>query len=111
MADEPEQKVHEGILASLPQNEEQIIIYMAYLMMIAATVVYIVTTYGFSVPYGRYASTKFGMLINAKFAWFVQEIPAFAVPVWCVFFTDAFQLSKRANVILVGMMIVHYFQR
>ncbi|XP_072017903.1 3-oxo-5-alpha-steroid 4-dehydrogenase 1-like isoform X2 [Amphiura filiformis] len=98
-------------LVSFLQNEENIITYMAYTMLVWAILLMCFLIWGEPAAYGRYVNTKFGMLLNGNFAWFVQELPAFAVPVWCVFYTDAVQLSNVANNVLVGMMILHYFQR
>ena len=95
----------------LRDDEEQIIKYMAYVMIACALMVLCKMTLGAAAPYGRYASRKFGMLVNANFAWVVQELPAFAVPLFCVLYTEGRQLNNSANLICIGMMIVHYFQR
>ena len=95
----------------LRDDEEQILKYMAYVMTGCALMVICIMPLGCVAPYGRYASPKFGMLINSNFAWVVQELPAFAVPLFCVLYTEGRQLNNSANLICIGMMIVHYFQR
>ncbi|XP_072017269.1 3-oxo-5-alpha-steroid 4-dehydrogenase 1-like isoform X2 [Amphiura filiformis] len=100
-----------SLLVSYLQHEEKVITYMAYAMIFGAvTCLYLLIT-GKPAAYGRYANTKRGIFINSNFAWFVQDLPSFAVPVWCVFYTDAALLSNIANNVLIGMMILHYFQR
>lgn len=91
-------------------NEENTITYMAYGMMVAAILAFIQTSL-YQAPYGRYTSAKYGRLINGQFAWFVQELPAFAIPFFLVFYSDAIQLSNPVNLACVGMFTLHYFQR
>lgn len=65
---------------------------------------------GITAPYGRYARSGWGLSLNGKLAWFVQEIPSFAVPVLFML-TSAPGLKKIPNIFLFSMFLVHYFQR
>ena len=65
---------------------------------------------GITAPYGRYSRHGWGLQVNGKFAWFVQEIPSFAIPVFFMY-SNAPGLQKWANCILLSLYITHYFQR
>ncbi|KAJ8308087.1 hypothetical protein KUTeg_012961, partial [Tegillarca granosa] len=62
-------------------------------------------------PYGRYSRQGFGLFVNAKVAWVIQELPAFAVPVMLILFFDFPQMSKTPNRIMLACFLIHYFQR
>lgn len=62
-------------------------------------------------PYGRYSRPGYGLFVNAKVAWVIQELPAFAVPVMLMWFYDFPQMSKTPNRIMLACFILHYFQR
>ena len=59
-------------------------------------------------PYGRYENDSLGFRINAQLAWFLQESPAFFIPLF-MFMTRSY--VPLANRILIGMFMAHYFQR
>ena len=99
----------EGALEAL-KNELIVIRLMAVIMIANAAIVFISLQVTKS-PYGRYASSNWGPSINGRAAWFVQELPAFAVPVFLLLFTDGATLSGSANKILLAMFLTHYFQR
>ena len=65
---------------------------------------------GITAPYGRYSRDGWGLQINGKLAWFLQEIPSLAIPV-ILLFSSAPGLKKWSNCILLSLFIVHYFQR
>lgn len=77
---------------------------------ITSVLVFTLLVYGITAPYGRYSRLGWGICINVKFAWFVQEIPSFVVPV-ILMFADAPGLKKAPNVILCSLFLIHYFQR
>ena len=100
--DQSEQTLFDSFL----QNEEQIIFYMAYVYLAIGVLMLLSFRAG---PYGRYGSSAHGILLNANMVWFLQMMPAFAVPLWCAYI-DVNRLNVT-NGILVGMVIVHYFHR
>ncbi|XP_051872486.1 3-oxo-5-alpha-steroid 4-dehydrogenase 1 [Pristis pectinata] len=61
------------------------------------------------IPYGRYSSSKYRFLINGKVAWFVQEIPSLAIPLYLFFSAD--KPLQPPNMLMLGMFICHYSQR
>ncbi|KAJ8395244.1 hypothetical protein AAFF_G00034460 [Aldrovandia affinis] len=83
---------------------------MSYFMIFMAGTTFIALLFE-NVPYGRYSSSKYGFPVNVKFAWFVQELPAFMLPVYLVLGTSATQLSQISNRFIVAMYFCHYVQR
>uniref|UniRef100_A0A4W3GER2 Steroid 5-alpha reductase C-terminal domain-containing protein n=1 Tax=Callorhinchus milii TaxID=7868 RepID=A0A4W3GER2_CALMI len=63
-----------------------------------------------SVAYGRYTPPSFsGILIPAKIAWFVQELPSFLVPVLLLYRSGS--LETLGCKLLLFMFCGHYFHR
>jgi len=64
-------------------------------------------------PYGRYTNSSPSFLtwcqINSKVAWIVQECPAFFVSAILLF--EAWASTNTSTKVLVGMFMLHYFQR
>ncbi|XP_036372195.1 3-oxo-5-alpha-steroid 4-dehydrogenase 1 [Megalops cyprinoides] len=83
---------------------------MSYIMLFMAGATFLTLLFE-NVPYGRYASSKYGFPVNVKFAWFVQELPAFVVPLYLVLGTSAAQLSQLPNRLIIAMYFCHYVQR
>ncbi|XP_064603174.1 LOW QUALITY PROTEIN: 3-oxo-5-alpha-steroid 4-dehydrogenase 1-like [Liolophura sinensis] len=92
------------------QNERSNLEYLSYVMLIFGVQSFVLLQY-FPSPYGRHGSSAWGFLVNGKFAWFTQELPAFAIPVLLVVFADCPQLGASSNRILLGLFLLHYFQR
>ncbi|KAJ8334519.1 hypothetical protein SKAU_G00401580 [Synaphobranchus kaupii] len=92
------------------EAEEQYILQcMSYGLIFMAGATFLTLLFE-NVPYGRYATSKYGFPVNVKLAWFVQELPAFVVPVLLVL-RSAAQLSQTANRFLIAMYFCHYVQR
>ncbi|KAM6959323.1 3-oxo-5-alpha-steroid 4-dehydrogenase 1 [Aplochiton taeniatus] len=83
---------------------------MAYFMIFMAACTFLTLLFE-NVPYGRYASSKYGFPVNVKFAWFVQELPAFVVPLCLVVWTSAARTDQLPNQLLLAMYFCHYVQR
>ncbi|KAM6899475.1 3-oxo-5-alpha-steroid 4-dehydrogenase 1 isoform 2-T2 [Xenentodon cancila] len=83
---------------------------MAYLMIFMAACTFVSLLFE-SVPYGRYATDKYGFPVNVKLAWFVQELPSFFLPVYLLFWASCSKTSLLPNQLLIGMFLCHYFQR
>ena len=105
-------------------DDDFVIQCMAYVMIIAGLASLVKQLLGKAAQYGRYAANNtmnpydlknLGLLwrptIPAKLAWFLQELPAFSIPVLMVFFSEAKRLNNLPNVICLIMVIVHYFNR
>lgn len=73
------------------------------------------------VPYGRYGNDSGwrGVLafvkavkLPARFAWFLQELPAFVVPLVFVLNVGGRYVGElNPNIVLLGMFLLHYFNR
>ena len=81
--------------------------YLGIGMIVNGVFVAPILTYIMPAYYGRY-SGKSWFSISAKLSWLVQECPAFFVPLYYLLTTPALELP---NQLLLGMMILHYFQR
>lgn len=103
----------DALISRLFSSEEEelfILDCMAYFMIFMAACTYVTLLYE-NVPYGRYASSKYGFPVNARFAWFVQELPAFFLPVCLVFWTSSAKTSLLPNQLLIAMYFCHYVHR
>nr|XP_061838379.1 3-oxo-5-alpha-steroid 4-dehydrogenase 1-like isoform X1 [Nerophis lumbriciformis] len=94
---------------SSEENEQCVLDCMAYVMLLMAACTF-VALLSQSVPYGRYSTGK-RFPVNAKFAWFVQELPAFLLPVCLLLWTSSARTSLLANQLLIAMYLCHYAQR
>jgi len=72
------------------------------------------------IPYGRYGSDGglFAKLrltsckIPARLGWFLQELPAFCVPMYLILNVGGRYVGElNPNILLLGMFILHYFNR
>ncbi|KAG8465302.1 hypothetical protein KFE25_002609 [Diacronema lutheri] len=67
---------------------------------------------GVQAPYGRYSSRAWGVLVNGKLAWILQEMPSIAIPVAFACATRASApTSSLANRVLLGAFCAHYLNR
>ncbi|XP_041867472.1 3-oxo-5-alpha-steroid 4-dehydrogenase 1 [Melanotaenia boesemani] len=83
---------------------------MAYFMVFMAVCTFVSLLFE-NVPYGRYATSKYGFPVNVKFAWFVQELPSLLLPVCLVVWTSSAKTSRLPNQLLIMMFLCHYIQR
>jgi len=81
----------------------------AWILIISSPIVHLLLIGGIKAPYGRYQSDSFGAKIDAKTAWFFQELPAFAIPLIYILTADErFTLTSK---VLLGAFMSHYFNR
>ncbi|XP_029920103.1 3-oxo-5-alpha-steroid 4-dehydrogenase 1 [Myripristis murdjan] len=97
-------------LFSSEEEESHMLDCMAHFMVFMAACT-LVTLLFENVPYGRYASSKYGFAVNVKFAWFIQELPAFLVPLALLLWTSSSKTSLLPNQLLLAMYFCHYTQR
>ena len=62
-------------------------------------------------PYGRYSSSSFGPGIPANLAWCIQESPSFIIPLLMILKAPSPAYVSITNQILMGLFMMHYFQR
>ncbi|XP_052439615.1 3-oxo-5-alpha-steroid 4-dehydrogenase 1 isoform X2 [Carassius gibelio] len=103
----------DAIQRTLFLSEEQevyVLVCLSYLMMVMGFITFVTLLYE-HVPYGRYASSRYGFPVNVKLAWFVQELPAFLVPLSLVLWRHCAKITHLPNQLLLLMFIFHYLQR
>lgn len=101
----------EYIMMSLSEKEELYILdCLSYLMMLMALVTFLTLLFE-NVPYGRYTSSKYGFPVHVKVAWFIQELPAFLVPLNLILWASPLKITVLPNQLLLGMYFCHYIQR
>ncbi|OWF54338.1 3-oxo-5-alpha-steroid 4-dehydrogenase 1-like [Mizuhopecten yessoensis] len=83
---------------------------VSYVYVFWAVVVFISLQF-VNAPYGRYTRGGWGLQINGKLAWFLQEIPSILVPLYLLLITDSPRISHTPNRILLSCFIIHYLQR
>ncbi|XP_013884274.1 3-oxo-5-alpha-steroid 4-dehydrogenase 1 [Austrofundulus limnaeus] len=97
-------------LWSSEEEELKMLDFMAYFMVFMAVCTFLSLLFQ-NVPYGRYASSKYGFPVNVKLAWFVQELPSLLLPLCLMFWESSAKMSQLPNQLLVTMFLCHYFQR
>jgi 3-oxo-5-alpha-steroid 4-dehydrogenase 1 len=60
-------------------------------------------------PYGRFASTRFGVSVNPKLGWFLMELPATVS--FVVFFVLGPRRAEVVPLVLAGLWLLHYANR
>lgn len=60
-------------------------------------------------PYGRYVEKGWGPLLSSRSAWIIMETPVFIIVM--SYGTTHFSSLSLANSILIGMFLLHYFNR
>ncbi|XP_060067583.1 3-oxo-5-alpha-steroid 4-dehydrogenase 1-like [Ylistrum balloti] len=83
---------------------------VSYVYVFWAVVVLIALQF-VSAPYGRYTRQGWGLQINGKLAWFLQEIPSMLVPLYLLVVTDCPRISYTPNKIILSCFLIHYFHR
>lgn len=62
-------------------------------------------------PYGRYSPQWPGIRVPARPAWFIQELPSMAWPLYEYIRPAAARLGNLPNRVLLAMFLIHYVQR
>ncbi|XP_046343882.1 3-oxo-5-alpha-steroid 4-dehydrogenase 1-like isoform X1 [Haliotis rufescens] len=94
----------------LAGGEVQLIYYVSY-MFLAWGALVAVSLQVVSAPYGRYARKGWGVGVTANVAWAIQELPSFAVPLLLLALSDSPKIHDLPNKIILGLFLLHYFQR
>ena len=85
-------------------------IYSSYIMIGFGAVNFLSMLYS-TAPYGKYSRDGLGWKVNAKMAWFLQELPSFVVPLFVLKNLDFSQKSCLPGIFMVGLFLLHYFHR
>ncbi|GFO14328.1 3-oxo-5-alpha-steroid 4-dehydrogenase 1 [Plakobranchus ocellatus] len=84
--------------------------YLSYIFILWGTSV-LLSLQSQTAPYGRYARSGWGTFVPGKFAWIVQELPSFAVPLLVLLYTDCPKAGLPLNQLALFLFLLHYFQR
>jgi 3-oxo-5-alpha-steroid 4-dehydrogenase 1 len=60
-------------------------------------------------PYGRFASTRFGVSLDSRFGWFLMELPATLSFIW--FYAHGPRRGELVPIIFCIMWLIHYSNR
>ncbi|EGW11601.1 3-oxo-5-alpha-steroid 4-dehydrogenase 1 [Cricetulus griseus] len=91
-------------------DESRLLDSLTYLEGLLALVVFALLTFVGS-PYGRYSSQHPGLQVPARPAWFLQELPSMAWPLYEYARPAAARLGSLPNRVLLAMFLTHYVQR
>ncbi|KAI9556417.1 hypothetical protein GHT06_016205 [Daphnia sinensis] len=91
-------------------NDSEMLTRMVWIFLFY-TLSVVVIMFVLPAPYGRYSSSRFGLLLPGKLAWMIQESPALLVPIVLLWTTSASCWESTANKILFAAFIIHYVQR
>jgi len=105
----------------LRQREDEALLgFLPWALLGIGALLVIMNTVNIQVPYGRYGEkrTWLTMLlltnvkIPARVGWFIMEMPSFAIPLYLYFNVGGQYVGQvNPNVVLLGMFILHYFNR
>ncbi|HOT44293.1 MAG TPA: DUF1295 domain-containing protein [Spirochaetota bacterium] len=89
--------------------EELTLYYIVLFTFLALGVGVFIALQHMAAPYGRYATRKWGPMLNNRFGWIIQEAPA-SVMMFFYFFISG-RPSTIATVLLLAIWQAHYFHR
>lgn len=85
---------------------------ISWAMIITGIITFFTTLY-IRAPYGRYSASKgWGILLPARFAWFIMEIPnVVIITTFYLYFSASSCKNNLGNQLLSAMYIGHYINR
>lgn len=89
-------------------DEKQFFYFLLVCMFILAAITFASLLF-MTAPYGRYARKGWGRELNAKLAWFIQELPS--VVVFAFFFFLGEYKFQAAPIIFLVLWQIHYVNR
>ncbi|MCI4393947.1 hypothetical protein PGIGA_G00163320 [Pangasianodon gigas] len=91
------------------QCMERSVCFLSWALIIGG-VLYLLRQVKAHMQYGRYVETSApGVMVPAKVAWFIQELPSVLVPVLLLLSTDTSRSLGRT--VLISTFCLHYFHR
>ena len=95
-------------------DELQFIYIMSWTIILLALIVEICLIF-LKVEYGRYFKSNSWQnclsAVDARVAWFLQELPAFVIPCVLLFYARKDALGLTPNTILLLLLVLHYSHR
>ncbi|KAG8537270.1 hypothetical protein GDO81_024798, partial [Engystomops pustulosus] len=93
-------------LLAVFHDEPRLLQLLSFVMVLMGVVSFLMLRF-IRVPYGRYASDVFGPPVPVRLAWFIQELPSLAVPVYYLIVHR--EVAAPAQILLLAF-ICHYVQ-
>ncbi|XP_045188012.1 3-oxo-5-alpha-steroid 4-dehydrogenase 1-like [Mercenaria mercenaria] len=106
------ESLYKDMIEMVSSRDLTLLYIFSSIYVVMAIIVFFILLYGITAPYGRYARGGWGIFVNGKFAWFIQEIPSFAIPVaFLIYDQHAPKFNMMPNMFLFMLFSIHYFQR
>lgn len=93
---------------------------MGWFLLAVGALMILLDVLNVQAPYGRYGDNK-GLLstllltnvkVPARVGWFIMEMPSFVIPLYLVLNVGGKQVGElNPNIVLLGMFLLHYFNR
>lgn len=93
---------------------------LGWLLLFVGGLIVVLELLSVEAPYGRYSGNKgvistlllTGFKMPARVGWFAMEMPSFLIPLYLVFNVGGRYVGQvNPNIVLLGMFILHYFNR
>ena len=105
----------EAVFAFLQTRDELQFIYILSWTIILLSLIVEICLIFLKVEYGRYFRSNSWQnclsAVDARVAWFVQELPAFVIPCSLLFYARKDTLGLTPNTILLSLLVLHYSHR
>ena len=98
------------------KHEKTILNILALIMVIVGMVFYFILLFK-PAAYGRYSKTDrfYSIAVSARLAWFLQELPAFTIPVISIVVSQLNLMGAPSysnwQLAVLSCFIIHYFNR
>lgn len=93
---------------------------MSWFLLAVGVLVVLLQLLSVQAPYGRYGNNS-GLIpsllltnvkLPAKLAWFCMELPSFVIPLYLILNVGGKHVGTvNPNIVLLGMFLLHYFNR
>ena len=101
-------------------KDERLLEYLGWFLLSVGALTVLLDFARVQAPYGRYSDNKgllytlllTGLKVPARLGWFLQEMPSFIIPLYLVLTVGGRHVGQiNPNIVLIGMFILHYFNR
>lgn len=106
------QTLYRNVVEMIWTKDLQFLYFLSSVYFVTSVLVLFILLSGITAPYGRYSRGGWGININGKAAWFIQELPSFLIPVtFLILDQHASRYNAMPNMFLFMLFLIHYFQR
>lgn len=100
-----------GVVQKIGGDDLKLVESIGWCILALGGLLVVIHCFNVAIPYGKH-SKNWGLKIPARMGWFVMEMPSFVLPLYLVFNVGGAHVGKiNPNVVLLGMFILHYFNR